>query len=198
MGYVEEVVSRALSQALLYGFPIEFKVSGSVVTIRYKGRGVQYVVLELRDLSGKPSGVGLAVPGLEQFHVKIAELGEDGAKVLWEELPKAIALDKKFMGWGETDLWIIRFKLRGQLREAKDPPEPLRELLGLGLKAYTSPEQLEYAVGSEGVIGLWYTPMTSRVDFAMEIQERMGLFRWGEALRGAREWVERVEQSRWL
>lgn len=188
---MDQVVTRALSEALLYGFPIEFRVERGRVKLRYKGKATHYVVLELRDLSDKVTGVGLALPGLETFHVKIAEIGEGEPRLLWEDLPRAIGLDKNFLGWGETDLWTIRFKLRRQLRQATNMPEALRELEGLGLDVLTTPEELEYAVGRGEAIAFWYTPSFQRVDFAMELQERLGLVRWGELVLGVKEWARR-------
>ncbi|MCS7107578.1 MAG: hypothetical protein NZ902_05710 [Acidilobaceae archaeon] len=186
---------KALSRALLYGFPIDFQVDRGKVRIAYKGRAARYVILELRDPLGNVTGVGLAVAGLENFHVKIAEVGEGEPRILWEELPRAIGLDKNFMGWGETDLWTIRFRLREKLRRAANPPAILSQLERLGLAVLTTPEELEYAVGTEEAIALWFTPTFQRIDFAMELQEKLGLVRWGELTEGVKEWARRLGLS---
>lgn len=179
-----EIARRALLAAVGYGFPVEFTVEKGYVQLTYRGRRTRYKVLELYDPSGRVSGVGFAVPGLEAHSVRVAEAAGDDSRIfslVLENIPAAIGLDAYFIPPAETDIWVRRFELAGRLKRVEAPPEPLSRLPSLGFEVWATPDELEYAVSLEGVVGLWYVPLFRRVDFAMEIQEKLGVRQWGAA-----------------
>ncbi|MEM0087484.1 MAG: hypothetical protein QXK85_00785 [Thermofilum sp.] len=179
---LEEIARRALFSAVRYGFPLEFSVERGYVRLSYRGRVARYRVLELLDPSGRVSGIGFALPGLEAYSIRVAEaaaLPEQEFSLVFENIPAAVGLDVRFMSPAETDIWVRRFKLAGKLARVESPPEPLEKLRSLGLEVWATPDGIDYAVGKEGVVGLWYIPLFNRTDFAMEVQEKLGVHRWG-------------------
>lgn len=155
-----------------------------------------YRIVELRGLRGELTGLALAIPGLEAFSVKIVSFSRSGAEIVWENLPLAVGLDRDFMSPAETDIWLKRFKSRGELEALEKAPESFTELREVGFDIYSTRDRLDYAVGEGDVIALWYNSLTGRIDLAMEIQEKMGLHRWGEKLEAVKQWARKLELSR--
>ncbi|MEM0340456.1 MAG: hypothetical protein QXN05_04305 [Acidilobaceae archaeon] len=187
-------VEEALRDAVLYGLPIEYRVSGKMVFLKSGSKKVVYKVLELRDLNGKLSGFALAIPGLEAFSVKIISLSEEGFQIVWENIPLAVGLDRNFMSPAETDIWLRRFKLKDHLKELRELPEELTELKELGFTILSARDLLDYAVREERAVALWFNFLTKRVDLAMEVQDKMGLYKWGEKLEAVRKWIEKLKR----
>lgn len=187
---LREIARSALLSAVRYGFPLEFSFEEGYVVLIYKGRRTRYKVLELRELSGGVSGVGFALPGFEAYSARIAEVtGPPGSgfSLVFENIPAAVGLDLHFIPPAETDIWVRRFKLASRLIRAENPPEPLNKLHSLSLEVWSTPDGIDYLAKRGDTIGLWYIPFFKRVDFAMEIQEKLGLYRWGDTAREVRK-----------